>query len=178
MAEQHSTRRRTAAGAAPRNAWQRLPARHRARIRDAVLSRYGTYCWQCGSRATEVDHVVPISQGGSPTDLDNCRPSCARCNRVRGASATGDGAYGAVLITGPDRPADAVIELDMDALAAAMVGSEDPPAEALQVVAAAAYHAAVVAARRLQQPVLVWARPPRQVQPASPIVPVGPSRPW
>jgi 5-methylcytosine-specific restriction endonuclease McrA len=34
----------------------------------------------CGAIATDVDHLIPIADGGDDS-LANLRPSCARCNR-------------------------------------------------------------------------------------------------
>lgn len=66
-------------------------ARRKARAR--VLAAYDT-CWLCGQRvdkslpaghpmAPEVDEVVPVSLGGSPTDFDNLRLAHRICNERR-----------------------------------------------------------------------------------------------
>lgn len=49
-----------------------------------TVAHYGPECIACGATATTVDHVTPLSQGGSPTRLDNCRPMCGSCNSRRG----------------------------------------------------------------------------------------------
>lgn len=47
---------------------------------DALCARYGNKCLWCDVKtALTVDHVVPLSQGGSNT-IDNLQPLCARCN--------------------------------------------------------------------------------------------------
>lgn len=38
----------------------------------------------CTFKATEVDHIVPLSAGGPPYDPANLRASCLHCNRSRG----------------------------------------------------------------------------------------------
>ena len=43
-------------------------------------------CVYCGAVATVVDHVVPVSKGGS-LDLTNLVPACQPCNAAKGASS-------------------------------------------------------------------------------------------
>lgn len=51
-----------------------------------VLAWYGTRCHLCGDDgATTADHLVPLSKGGAPYDLDNARPAHLGCNARRGA---------------------------------------------------------------------------------------------
>jgi 5-methylcytosine-specific restriction endonuclease McrA len=50
------------------------------RVRRAILLRDRYRCWVCGGRATQVDHVVPISAGGPRLDPRNLRAICKRCN--------------------------------------------------------------------------------------------------
>lgn len=50
-----------------------------------IMKRDGFRCCICGATATdgvrlEVDHIVPVSQGGKSTD-DNLQTLCERCNR-------------------------------------------------------------------------------------------------
>ena len=47
-------------------------------IRRRVLEA-APFCTFCSARATQVDHIVPLSQGGTH-DLQNLRPVCARCH--------------------------------------------------------------------------------------------------
>lgn len=55
---------------------------------EAVKARYGHRCLMCGRREPEVkltvDHVFPLSKGGSNT-ADNLAPLCSRCNKSKGA---------------------------------------------------------------------------------------------
>ncbi len=37
----------------------------------------------CTTRIEHVDHITPLSQGGTKYDPTNCRPSCATCNTGR-----------------------------------------------------------------------------------------------
>jgi hypothetical protein len=50
--------------------------------RRQVLARCGWACVHCGAPATDVDHLIPIADGGDDS-LANLRPACARCNRGR-----------------------------------------------------------------------------------------------
>ena len=51
---------------------QSMPSRQWARVRRLALERAG-YRSELSGRAgvLEVDHIVPVSQGGAPFDLDN-----------------------------------------------------------------------------------------------------------
>lgn len=59
------------------------------RIRDwkttraQALERDGGRCVNCGAKATEVDHVVEIQDGGSEFDLENTRSLCHDCHVVK-----------------------------------------------------------------------------------------------
>lgn len=49
---------------------------------SAVRARwdyYGGRCWMCGEVATSIDHVIPLSRGGSDWPA-NLRPACGSCN--------------------------------------------------------------------------------------------------
>jgi hypothetical protein len=50
-----------------------------ARLREVVFDRDGTECRYCGDEANTVDHVVPLSRGGT-NDLSNLTPACKPCN--------------------------------------------------------------------------------------------------
>lgn len=43
------------------------------------MAYYGNRCWMCRGAFDHVDHVKPLSKGGSNM-LSNLRPSCAFCN--------------------------------------------------------------------------------------------------
>src|SRR5688572_5277173 len=46
------------------------------RAKRETFERWGYRCWWCPHEgAREVDHLIPISQGGDPYDLANLRPS-------------------------------------------------------------------------------------------------------
>jgi 5-methylcytosine-specific restriction protein A len=62
---------------------QPLPADW-TKTRARILARDGHRCAMCGSRATDVDHIVPVSQGGSEVD-SNLQSLC----RTHHASKTG-----------------------------------------------------------------------------------------
>jgi len=54
-------------------------------LRRAVLARDDYICRYCGRRAQtlDVDHIVPVKQGGRST-FDNLVTACAKCNRSKG----------------------------------------------------------------------------------------------
>ncbi|OWJ96941.1 hypothetical protein B6S59_05690 [Pseudomonas sp. A46] len=61
-------------------------------LREKIKKRDKNTCQQCGVSVTEepnllieVDHVIPISKGGTTTE-DNLQALCWRCNRKKGAS--------------------------------------------------------------------------------------------
>lgn len=75
-------------------------ARRRARIagsrvgdvrRAAIVERDGSTCYLCGKVCTDdeihLDHIVPLSMGGSHSE-DNVAVACARCNVRKGARPT------------------------------------------------------------------------------------------
>lgn len=47
----------------------------------AILSKP---CAYCGAVATEVDHVLPVSRGGTNVE-ENLAPACAPCNQSKGS---------------------------------------------------------------------------------------------
>lgn len=66
--------------------WQRRRAAGVLTIADwkAVLALYGTTCLACGSDdPPTIDHVVPISKGGTNT-VENVQPLCMDCNNRKG----------------------------------------------------------------------------------------------
>lgn len=78
---------------------RRANGSRRDAVRRAVASR-GDPCWICGGaidwglprgdpRAGQVDEIVPVSRGGSPTDPANCVGTHACCNGWRKAKPTG-----------------------------------------------------------------------------------------
>jgi 5-methylcytosine-specific restriction endonuclease McrA len=57
---------------------------HVAYSRTAILERWGHACAYCGNHATHLDHVEPLSKGGTDTE-SNIVPACQRCNLSKGA---------------------------------------------------------------------------------------------
>ena len=49
------------------------------KIRASVLFKANHLCHYCGAKANEVDHVIPLSQGGT-NKADNLVASCKTCN--------------------------------------------------------------------------------------------------
>jgi 5-methylcytosine-specific restriction endonuclease McrA len=47
-----------------------------------LLGDGGIGARHCGATATDIDHLIPIADGGTD-ELSNLRPACARCNRGR-----------------------------------------------------------------------------------------------
>jgi 5-methylcytosine-specific restriction endonuclease McrA len=50
------------------------------RTRQYILRRDNNTCQYCGNTAQEVDHIRPLSQGGSHA-ISNLVASCTRCNQ-------------------------------------------------------------------------------------------------
>jgi 5-methylcytosine-specific restriction endonuclease McrA len=57
---------------------------HVAYSRTAILERWGHACAYCGAHATHLDHVEPLSKGGSDVEA-NIVPACQHCNLSKGA---------------------------------------------------------------------------------------------
>ncbi|WP_262702036.1 MULTISPECIES: HNH endonuclease [Streptomyces] len=63
--------------------WRKLKAR--------VARRDNDCCYQCGAEPPEdpdepghvLDHITPIAEGGSPTDLDNLGLLCSLCDELK-----------------------------------------------------------------------------------------------
>ena len=45
---------------------------------------YGGRCWICNGQYDSIDHVIPLSKGGSNWP-SNLRPACRSCNSVKGS---------------------------------------------------------------------------------------------
>jgi 5-methylcytosine-specific restriction protein A len=64
------------------HAWRKV-------VRPKILARDGYRCQIGGPRftvkATEVDHIVQVADGGDWYDEDNLRAACRACNAGRGA---------------------------------------------------------------------------------------------
>lgn len=59
------------------------------KARRAILAGSPACVYGCGRPATEADHVIPVSAGGTD-DAWNLRPACKPCNRSRGAKPIGE----------------------------------------------------------------------------------------
>lgn len=59
------------------------------RVRRVIYERDGGICMKCGKKVTRdnyhVDHIIPISKGGSEWDLNNLELACPECNLKKGA---------------------------------------------------------------------------------------------
>ena len=51
---------------------------------ETILRSWSYSCAHCGSHYQELDHVIPLSEGGTTT-AGNCVPSCTGCNRRKGS---------------------------------------------------------------------------------------------
>ena len=59
-----------------RDIWDKL----RGSMAPMVYAKHGYFCGTCGATSDlTIDHVVPISRGGS-NHMDNLRPLCRPCN--------------------------------------------------------------------------------------------------
>jgi 5-methylcytosine-specific restriction endonuclease McrA len=53
------------------------------KVRTAVLKRDQHRCFYCGERATTVDHLRPVSRGGTDHE-SNLVACCSDCNAAKG----------------------------------------------------------------------------------------------
>ncbi|WP_353963755.1 HNH endonuclease [Streptomyces sp. NBC_00237] len=61
---------------------RRIPGPGYDRIRRAVLARDNYTCVICYAAGTDVDHIIPVTQGGID-DPVNLRTLCSPCHRVK-----------------------------------------------------------------------------------------------
>lgn len=61
-----------------------LDAHHTETEWETVLEERGGLCFYCDEPATERDHVVALSRGGTDT-IENIRPACRPCNTSKNA---------------------------------------------------------------------------------------------
>ena len=126
------------------------------RIRQQILARDNHTCQiqapGCTTHATQVDHIVPTSQGGAWWDGSNLRASCHRCNNQR-VDRSGNNRWQTqgppiVLIHGPNahhnqqhaqqRAKPGTLIIDHTALVAALEAGLDPQGRYSQVYISAA----------------------------------------
>lgn len=50
--------------------------------RELAFRTYGDVCFQCGNKATEIDHIVEVAEGGTD-DIENLQPLCNPCHKVK-----------------------------------------------------------------------------------------------
>lgn len=50
--------------------------------RARILRRDARTCYVCGNEAHEVDHIIPVSQGGTHED-HNLAAICVPCHRIK-----------------------------------------------------------------------------------------------
>lgn len=62
-----------------------------------VADRWGSVCYYCAGPWEELDHFVPVAEGGDHT-VENCRPACAACNNAKRASMPTEWAASVVMI--------------------------------------------------------------------------------
>ena len=82
-------------GRATRRAWYKTPLGVETNRRNALTHMYGReavawwtslvdpVCSYCDDPATTIDHVIPVSKGGTH-DLSNLVPACRPCNASKG----------------------------------------------------------------------------------------------
>ena len=49
-------------------------------VRYRAFRRDKWACVKCGRRAREVDHIVPLAEGGNEFDINNCQSLCRACH--------------------------------------------------------------------------------------------------
>ena len=61
-------------------------------VEKAIFIKYNGKCAICDIKTPfdygEIDHIKPISKGGSPTAPSNLQWLCHRCNKLKGANRT------------------------------------------------------------------------------------------
>lgn len=62
-------------------AYQQGPL-YQNKLRSFIFSRSGGKCVYCGNKATEIDHVIPKSNGGTNSSY-NLVASCKTCNQMK-----------------------------------------------------------------------------------------------
>lgn len=67
--------------------WFYSSARWR-RFRTWFLRRH-PICVECSAPATQVDHIIPIANGGAKLDESNCQPLCASCHSKKTSAEQG-----------------------------------------------------------------------------------------
>ena len=63
------------------NAYQQGPL-YQQKLRSFIFNRSGGKCVYCGNKATEIDHVIPKSNGGTNSSY-NLVASCKTCNQMK-----------------------------------------------------------------------------------------------
>lgn len=63
---------------------KRITGRPLTRIRDRIIARDGAACRKCGKMVGRlaVDHIVPLSVGGSNADI-NFQLLCYACHKIK-----------------------------------------------------------------------------------------------
>ena len=141
---QHSPRGSPRRHSVATNDWgksrgRKMSSRPWERLRQQVLARDKYLCQRClafdrVTRAVEVDHIIPLEQGGLEDDSRNCQSLCHDCHLIKTATERRGGAVRpewlpkptcpVTLLTGPPgagkttyarahrAPGDVVIDLD------------------------------------------------------------------
>lgn len=62
-----------------------------------LTAAWGDCCFYCGGQWADVDHYIPVAEGGSHS-LRNCRPACSNCNNAKRAAMPTEWASSVVLV--------------------------------------------------------------------------------
>ena len=57
------------------------------RIRNIILKRDEHICQRCGDNGNEVNHIIPVTEGGTD-DLENLETLCASCHQPETVAQT------------------------------------------------------------------------------------------
>ena len=52
------------------------------KTRGVVFRTMGDACVKCGDKATEVDHIIELANGGTD-DIENLQPLCSTCHKAK-----------------------------------------------------------------------------------------------
>ena len=58
----------------------RLPSRTWEAFRQKILKRDNWTCRRCQRYGNEVDHIIPLADGGAALDADNVQVLCTGCH--------------------------------------------------------------------------------------------------
>ena len=80
-------------------------------LRLKILARDANTCGYCGAEAKHIDHIIPVSAGGTD-DAENLTAACARCNQLKSDKPVSVFSTGGTPITPPFRSLSPMVRFD------------------------------------------------------------------